>query len=322
VPAVDDRGWRLLFLLRPAALSFRLLFLLRSAAVGSWRLLLLLRPATLDRCLLLPLLRLSARGGLQVLLLLCPAALRPAALSSWRLLLLLRPAALSRWWLQLLLRPATLDGCLLLPQLRFSARGDLQVLLLLCSTAPGWRLLLLLRPAALSPVPLLIRSPALNPWLRLLSQSLFLILLLLMLLLLIAAYWCLTGRREAFARNGHGWRRSAAAINTRTSSAIARGRLAGSDLSMSILVGGDIYFTVVAFVGQLEGLWLGHRQRHMPASLGHIDLARKQHYEPTRMANAVGDATGIIAGAPIEIGARRSDDRRSRILRNHETTEG
>ena len=38
VPVVDDRGWRLLFLLCPAALSsFWLLLLLRSGALGSWR---------------------------------------------------------------------------------------------------------------------------------------------------------------------------------------------------------------------------------------------------------------------------------------------
>ena len=67
-----------------------------------------------------------------------------------------------------------LDGCLLLPLLRLSARGGLQ-------------LLLLLRPAAL--------SPALHPRLRLVSQFLFLILLLLMLLQLFAAGWSLTGGR-------------------------------------------------------------------------------------------------------------------------------
>src|SRR5262245_21957993 len=211
----------------------------------------------------------------------------------------------------------------MLPLLRFSARGDLQVLLLLCPAALGsWRLLFLLRPAALSPLLPLIRSPALNPWLRLLSQSLFLTLLLLMLLQPIAAYWSLTGRREALARDGRGWRRFAAAINTRTGRAIARGRLAGLGFSMFILVGGDIYFTVVVFVDlhELEDLWLGHRQRHMSAGLGHADLAWKQHHEATRMVNAIGDPTGIIAGPPIEIGARRSDDRRSRILRNHEAT--
>jgi hypothetical protein len=53
--------------------------------------------------------------------------------------------------------------------------------------------------AALGPEPLqsLIRSPALHPWLRLLSQSLFLTLLLLLLWLLFVAYWSLTSRREA-----------------------------------------------------------------------------------------------------------------------------
>jgi hypothetical protein len=101
-------------------------------------LLFLLRPVTLDGYLLLPLLPLSARGGLQVLLLLCPA------FSSFRLLLLLRSAALG-----------------------------------------SWRLLFLLRPAALTPLLPLIRSPVLNPWLRLLSQSLFQTLLLLLLLLLL-----------------------------------------------------------------------------------------------------------------------------------------
>ena len=40
------------------------------------------------------------------------------------------------------------------------------------------------------------------------------------------------------------------------------------------------------------------------------------------MANAAGDATGLVAGAPVEIGARRSDDRRSRILRDHQAVEG
>src|SRR6478672_12347852 len=48
VPAVDVRGWRLLFQLCPAGLSsFRLLLLLQSAALGSWRLPFLLRPVTL-----------------------------------------------------------------------------------------------------------------------------------------------------------------------------------------------------------------------------------------------------------------------------------
>ena len=40
------------------------------------------------------------------------------------------------------------------------------------------------------------------------------------------------------------------------------------------------------------------------------------------MANAAGDAARVIAGAPVEIGARRSDERRSRVLRNHQSAEG
>jgi hypothetical protein len=40
------------------------------------------------------------------------------------------------------------------------------------------------------------------------------------------------------------------------------------------------------------------------------------------MPNATRDATGVIPGTPVEIGTRRSDDRRSRILRNHEASEG
>ena len=60
----------------------------------------------------------------------------------------------------------------------------------------------------------------------------------------------------------------------------------------------------------------------MPAGLDHVELAWKQHHEPTPMANATGDATGVIASPPVEIGARRSNDRRSRILRNHQAVEG
>ena len=84
------------------------------------------------------------------------------------LLLIAAYTAIGRWWLPLLLRPAAFDSCLLLPLLRLSARGGLQ-------------LLLLPRPAALSL--LLLRSPTLHPRLRLLGQLLFLTLLPLMLLL-------------------------------------------------------------------------------------------------------------------------------------------
>src|SRR5215475_2892748 len=59
----------------------------------------------------------------------------------------------------------------------------------------------------------------------------------------------------------------------------------------------------------------------MAAGLEQVELAWKQHHEPTPMANARGDATGVIAGPPVEIGARRSYDRRSRILRDHQAVE-
>ena len=81
-----------------------------------------------------------------------------------------RPTAFGGWRLPLLLRSAALDGCLLLPPLRLTARGGLQ----------------LLRPAALSPWPLLMGCAALHPRLRLLSQLLFPTLLLLLLLLIAA----------------------------------------------------------------------------------------------------------------------------------------
>ena len=75
--------------------------------------------------------------------------------------------------LPLLLRSVALDGCLFAAPLQLTARGGLQ-------------LLLLLRPAALSPWPLLMGCPALHPRLRLLSQLLFPTLLLLLLLLIAA----------------------------------------------------------------------------------------------------------------------------------------
>src|SRR6516165_11313599 len=40
------------------------------------------------------------------------------------------------------------------------------------------------------------------------------------------------------------------------------------------------------------------------------------------MANAASDVTGVVAGTPVEIGARWPDDRRSRVLRNHQALEG
>src|SRR6478609_4359072 len=180
-------------------------------------------------------------------------------------------------------RGATAVGCWrLLPMLRLSARGGLQ----------GLRFL---RLVALSSL-LLIRSPALHPWRRLLSQSLFLILLLLLLMLLplIAVCWSLTGRRPALAHRRHPWCRFAVTLHTTTGRAIARAWLADPDLSLPILVGGRIHFTLVVFVdlNEFEDLWFGHRQRHMSAGLGHVEFARKQHHEPTGMANAIGDPSG------------------------------
>jgi hypothetical protein len=64
------------------------------------------------------------------------------------------------------------------------------------------------------------------------------------------------------------------------------------------------------------------RQRHMFPGRNHIELAWKQHDEPAGITNAIGDASGVFASAPVEIGARWSDDRRSRILRNHQAAEG
>jgi len=63
------------------------------------------------------------------------------------------------------------------------------------------------------------------------------------------------------------------------------------------------------------------RQWHVLAGRDHIKLTWKQHHEPARIVNAAGGASGGVAGAPVEIGARRSDDRRSRILCNHHAME-
>jgi hypothetical protein len=50
-----------------------------------------------------------------------------------------------------------------------------------------------------------------------------------------------------------------------------------------------------------------NKQSRLAAGCSDIELARKQHHEEGGMANAAGDATGLVAGAPVEIGARRSD---------------
>ena len=88
-----------------------------------------------------------------------------------------------------------------------------------------------------------------------------------------------------------------------------------------LLVGG-IAFTLFLFLCEFSHVGFGHGQRHMFARLDHIELSWKQHHESTRMANATGDPSGLIAGPPVEIGARRSNDRRARILRNHQAAEG
>jgi hypothetical protein len=63
------------------------------------------------------------------------------------------------------------------------------------------------------------------------------------------------------------------------------------------------------------------RQRHMIAGRDHIELTWNEHNESAGMVNATSDASGVIPGTPVEIGTRRSDDRRSRILRNHQASE-
>ena len=60
------------------------------------------------------------------------------------------------------------------------------------------------------------------------------------------------------------------------------------------------------------------RQRHMLAGRDHVELAWKQHDEPAGIVNPIGDASGIIAGPPVQIGPRRPHDRRPGILRDHQ----
>ena len=112
--------------------------------------------------------------------------------------------------LLLLSAAAAFGGLRRLLLLRRAAFGGLRRPLLLRRAAFGaLRRLLLLWPTALSPLLLLIGSPALHSrllWLiRLLFLTLLLLtLLLLTLLLLIAACWSLTGRRFTSARSA--WR--------------------------------------------------------------------------------------------------------------------
>jgi hypothetical protein len=94
-------------------------------------------------------------------------------------------------------------------------------------------------------------------------------------------------------------------------------------LSPPILVADGVQFILLTIVGlEFGNLWFRHRQRHMFARRDHIELSWKQHHEPTRMANATGEPSGVIAGTQVQIGARRPDYRRSRILRNHQAAEG
>ena len=64
------------------------------------------------------------------------------------------------------------------------------------------------------------------------------------------------------------------------------------------------------------------RQRHTLAGLDHVQFARQQHDEPGQVANATGNTAGVIAGTPVDVGARWPDDRRSGILRDHQPLEG
>ncbi len=95
--------------------------------------------------------------------------------------------------------------------------------------------------------------------------------------------------------------------------------LAGHDLAG--LDGICLAFAVRFVDFDLGDLRFRHRQRHVLAGRDHVEFARNEHREATGMANAAGDASGVIAGSPVEVGARRSHDRRSRVLRNHQPAE-
>ena len=65
--------------------------------------------------------------------------------------------------------------------------------------------------------------------------------------------------------------------------------------------------------------WQG--QGRFLARCNHVELAWKEHCEPTWMVNAPGYTSGIIAGSPVEIGAGRPDDGGARILGDHQPVE-
>ena len=50
------------------------------------------------------------------------------------------------------------------------------------------------------------------------------------------------------------------------------------------------------------------RQRHAGARCNRIELARQQHRETSRLADAPGRLAGLIARAEIKIGASRTDN--------------
>jgi hypothetical protein len=61
--------------------------------------------------------------------------------------------------------------------------------------------------------------------------------------------------------------------------------------------------------------------RARTAGLDPSEFVRKQHDEPSRMANSTGDPTRFITGTPVDVRTRRSDDRGPRVLRNHQPAE-
>src|SRR5204863_2612328 len=96
-----------------------------------------------------------------------------------------------------------------------------------------------------------------------------------------------------------------------------RRALSGLDLAGGLCVA----FAVLFRDFDLEALRFWHRQWHVPAGRDHVEFARKQHGEATgwRMRPAMRPASS--PAPPVEIGARRADQRRSRVLRNHQAPE-
>src|SRR4051812_20976377 len=85
-------------------------------------------------------------------------------------------------------------------------------------------------------------------------------------------------------------------------------------------------FALLALVVRLVAVALGdlrlrHRQRQLARGRGQIELAPDQHGEAAGMLDAAGDAAGVVAGAEIETGARRTDDGRAGILRDRQAAD-